>query len=379
MSNTSGPLPGLPNAASPVRTIALQRLKLNVPVLVAFYVWIHSDFYTYILKRSFGIKLMQMLLNIWEVGQGSRIKNGTSEAARKEKANDAFEWLFETPIYAILVFNILQALYALYTNATATQLLKLDTNHSTGTAPVAAPAPGPNPNTRVRASLTRAIPDSPSSHPSFPTTMSSDSLRRRLARQSEKSPQEQPQHRQVQKSGDTTVAQTSQSSTAKPAIGSSQSAPASSSSLPLSRLLQTQSQLSSSQGLRPSLGVLAPGPNPYLSRSGLESPTQTTGFSLLTPAQPQPTDDELFGSLRRTTSRRRAVHSNMENLGGISADALQSYRARHQLVQDGTLGRSTAGSAVDRARALEIDVGEEEGDPSASDLQPGQQRQMITA
>ncbi|KAJ9107480.1 hypothetical protein QFC21_000933 [Naganishia friedmannii] len=371
MSVPSGPLPGLPNADSPIRTIALQRLKLNVPVLVAFYVWIHSDFYTYILKRSFGIKLMQVLLNIWEVGRESRIKNGTSEVARKEKANDAFEWLFETPIYAILVFNILQALYALYTNATATQLLKLDTNHSSGTAPVAAPAPGPNPSTR-----TRAIPDSPSSHPSFPTTMSSDSLRRRLGRQSEKSPQDQQQDRQLQKSGDTTVAQTSQSST-KPAVGSSHPAPAPSSTLPLSRLLQTQSQLSSSQGLRPSLGVLAPGPNPYLSRSGLESPTQTTGFSLPTPAHPQPTDDELLGSLRRTTSRRRAVHDNVENLGGISADALQSYRARHQLVQDGTLGRSTAGSAVDRARALEKDAGEGEGDPSGSDLRPGQPRQMM--
>lgn len=90
----SGPLPGLPSADSPIRTIALQRLKLNVPVLVAFYVWIHSDFYTYILKKSFGIKLMQVLLNIWEVGQDSRIKNVTTEAARKEKANDAFEWLF---------------------------------------------------------------------------------------------------------------------------------------------------------------------------------------------------------------------------------------------------------------------------------------------
>jgi hypothetical protein len=94
MSNTSGPLPGLPNADSPIRTIALQRLKLNVPVLVAFYVWIHSDFYTYILKRSFGIKLMQVLLNVWEVGQETRIKSGTSEVARREKANDAFEWLF---------------------------------------------------------------------------------------------------------------------------------------------------------------------------------------------------------------------------------------------------------------------------------------------
>jgi hypothetical protein len=210
--------------------------------------------------------------------------------------------------------------------------------------------------------------------------MSSDSLRRRLARQSEKSPQDQQQSRQVQKSGNNTVAQTSQSSV-NPSTGSSQSAPAPSSSLPLSRLLHTQSQLSSSQSLRPSLGVLAPGPNPYLSRSGLESPTQTTGFSLPTPAQPQPTDDELFGSLRRTTSRRqRAVHSNVENLGGISADALQSYRARHQLVQDGRLGRSTAGSAVDLARALENDAGGEEGgDPSESDLRPGQQRQMITA
>lgn len=62
-------------------------------------------------------------------------------------------YLSETPVYAILAFNILQALYALYTNATATQLLKLDTNHSTATAPTAAPAPGPNPSTRVRASL----------------------------------------------------------------------------------------------------------------------------------------------------------------------------------------------------------------------------------
>lgn len=208
--------------------------------------------------------------------------------------------------------------------------------------------------------------------------MSSDSLRRRLARPSEKSPQEQQQDKQVQKSGESTVAQTSQSS-AKPAASSSQSAPTPSSSLPLSRLLQTQSQLSSSQGLRPSLGVLAPGPNLYLSRSGLESPTQTTGFSLPTPAQPQPTDDELFGSLRRTASRRRAVHSNVENLGGISADALQSYRARHQLVQDGTLGRSTAGSAVDRPRALENDSVEGDEDPSGSDLRSGQQRQMITA
>lgn len=59
----------------------------------------------------------------------------------------------ETPIYAILIWNIIQALYAMYINATATQLLKLDENRNAAPSPLAAPAPGLNPSTRVRASL----------------------------------------------------------------------------------------------------------------------------------------------------------------------------------------------------------------------------------
>lgn len=94
MSTVASYTPALPSADSPIRTIALERLKLNVPVLVAFYVWIHSDFYTYILKKSFGIQLMQVILNVWDVGQNQRIRSVTSEVARRERANEAFEWVF---------------------------------------------------------------------------------------------------------------------------------------------------------------------------------------------------------------------------------------------------------------------------------------------
>jgi hypothetical protein len=94
MSTVASYAPSLPNVDSPIRTIALERLKLNVPVLVAFYVWIHSDFYTFILKKSLGIRLMQAVLKIWDVGQDQRIRSATSEVARRERANEAFEWVF---------------------------------------------------------------------------------------------------------------------------------------------------------------------------------------------------------------------------------------------------------------------------------------------
>lgn len=170
---TAGFQTGLSGPDSPIRTIALERLKLNIPVLLAFYVGIHSDLYTQVLKKSLGVRLMYVILGIWEVGQDSRVRAVTSEVVRREKANEAFEWVFgkcfcdgiipeseltsipfsETPIYAILIFNIVQALYAMYTNATTTQLLKLDEKQTAATPPLAAPAPGPNASTRVRASL----------------------------------------------------------------------------------------------------------------------------------------------------------------------------------------------------------------------------------
>lgn len=70
--------------------------------------------------------------------------------------------LSEIPIYAILIFNILQALYAMYSNATTTQLLKLDDKQTAAAAPLAAPAPGPNASTRVRTSLVSDLPISTS-------------------------------------------------------------------------------------------------------------------------------------------------------------------------------------------------------------------------
>lgn len=79
---------------SPIRTIALERLKLNIPVLLAFYVGIHSDLYTQVFKKSLGVRLMQILLGVWEVGQDTRVRAVTSEVARREKANEAFEWVF---------------------------------------------------------------------------------------------------------------------------------------------------------------------------------------------------------------------------------------------------------------------------------------------
>lgn len=212
------------------------------------------------------------------------------------------------------------------------------------------------------------------SHPAFPSTMSSDSLRRRLAQQAEKK-EERSADKQVAKSGETNTPPASQSNSTRQG-----EQPTPSKSLPLSRLLQTQSQLSSSQSLRSSLGLLAPSPSlssSYLSRSGIDSLNQTTGFSLPTPART--TDDESFASLRTSSSRRYKTAAQVtagDDLGGISADALHSYRARHP---DGPLGRSMAGSAVDRVRALggfkesggEEGLGDGHGD--------GQQRQMVAA
>lgn len=214
------------------------------------------------------------------------------------------------------------------------------------------------------------------SHPAFPSTMSSDSLRRRIAQQAEKK-NEQSQDRQVAKSEETSNSSASQPNNTRQ---SEQSTP--SKSLPLSRLLQTQAQLSSSQSLRSSLGLLAPSPSlssSYLSRSGIDSLNQTTGFSLPTPART--TDDESFASLRTSSSRRyqTAAQANaVDDLGGISADALHSYRARHP---DGPLGRSVAGSAVDRVRVLaglKKDSGEETfGEGGGHD--GNQQTQMVAA
>lgn len=216
------------------------------------------------------------------------------------------------------------------------------------------------------------------SHPSFPSTMSSDSLRRRIARQAEKD-NEQSEDKQVTKSGETNNSQSSQPNSTRQG---EQSTP--SKSLPLSRLLQTQSQLSSSQSLRSSLGLLAPSPSlssSYLSRSGFDSLTQTTGFSLPTPAHPRTTEEENFGSLRTSSSRRYKAAAQVtaaDDLGGISADALHSYRARHP---DGPLGRSVAGSAVDRVRALGgfKENRREEGLGSGDVHDDGQQRQMVAA
>lgn len=94
MSAVASYTPALPSVDSPIRTIALERLKLNLPALVAFYVWIHSDFYTYIVKKSFGIQLMQAILKVWDVGQDQRVRGATSEVARRERASEAFEWVF---------------------------------------------------------------------------------------------------------------------------------------------------------------------------------------------------------------------------------------------------------------------------------------------
>lgn len=94
MAAVSGYPSALPGPDSPIRTIALERLKLNIPVLVAFYVGIHSDLYTQIIKKSLGVRMMQVLLGLWEVGQESRVRVPTSEVARREKANEAFEWVF---------------------------------------------------------------------------------------------------------------------------------------------------------------------------------------------------------------------------------------------------------------------------------------------
>lgn len=207
--------------------------------------------------------------------------------------------------------------------------------------------------------------------------MSSDSLRRRIARQSEKE-SSQSQNKEVTASDGTKSLQASEP---KDARQDAQVTP--SPSLPLSRLLQTQSQLSSSQSLRSSLGLLAPSPSlssSYLSRSGAESLTQTTGFSLPTPAHPRTWEDENFGSLKRSSpssSRRyKSAQVNIDDLGGISADALHSYRARHP---DGPLGRSTAGSAVDRVRALGGFKEQGEENLVTGDVYDGQQRQMVAA
>lgn len=113
----------------------------------------------------------------------------------------------------------------------------------------------------------------------------------------------------------------------------------------------------------------------------MDSLTQTTGFSLPTPAHPRTTEEENFESLRTSPSRRYKTSAQVnavDDLGGISADALHSYRARHP---DGPLGRSTAGSAVDRVRALGglKENGREEGLGSSDVLDDGQQRQMVAA
>jgi hypothetical protein len=76
------------------------------------------------------------------------------------------------------------------------------------------------------------------SHPAFPVTMSSDSLRRRLAQQKESKSSEQPQNRQITASGENEKGQTSQPNSSR------QPEQATPSRLPLSRLLQKQSQLS---------------------------------------------------------------------------------------------------------------------------------------
>jgi hypothetical protein len=91
---TAGFQSALSGPDSPIRTIALERLKLNIPVLLAFYVGIHSDLYTQILKKSLGVRLMQVILGVWEAGQDSRIRAMTTEVVRREKANEAFEWVF---------------------------------------------------------------------------------------------------------------------------------------------------------------------------------------------------------------------------------------------------------------------------------------------
>jgi hypothetical protein len=204
------------------------------------------------------------------------------------------------------------------------------------------------------------------SHPAFPVTMSSDSLRRRLAQQKESKSSEQPQNKQITASGENEKGQTSQPNSSR------QPEQATPSRLPLSRLLQKQSQLSASQ----TLGLLAPSPslsNSYLSRSGAESLT-TTGFSLPTPARTL--DDEDFGSLRASSSRRYQGSIN-KDLGGVSADALQSYRARHP--DGGSLGRSTAGSAVDRVRSLSgLKKSGEENISQGDDLN-GSQEQLVAA
>lgn len=213
---------------------------------------------------------------------------------------------------------------------------------------------------------TRSLPDSPMSHPAFPVTMSSDSLRRRLTQQSHTKPSEQQHNKQITASGENEKGQTSQPNSSR------QPEQATPSRLPLSRLLQKQSQLSASQ----TLGLLAPSPslsNSYLSRSGAESLT-TTGFSLPTPARTL--EDEDFGSLRASSSRRYQGSGN-KDFGGVSADALQSYRARHP--DNGTLGRSTAGSAVDRVRALSGLKTDGDGSITQDDGLDMSQRQMVAA
>ena len=195
--------------------------------------------------------------------------------------------------------------------------------------------------------------------------MSSDSLRRRLTPQPESTPNDETQKKQITASSETEKEQTSQPDSSR------QPEQATPLRLPLSRLLQKQSQLSASQ----TLGLLAPSPSlshSYLSRSGADALT-TTGFSLPTPGHFD--EDEL--SSPRASSSRRYQGSFNKDLGGVSADALQSYRARH--TDGGSLGRSTAGSAVDRVKALsglkrEVDEGS-----AQDDGHNGSQRQMVAA
>ena len=92
MSTVASYTPSLPSADSPIRTIALQRLKLNVPVLVAVYVWLHSDFYTYILKKKFWVPALQWVLERWYDEQNNRIGSATSEVARRQRASELHEW-----------------------------------------------------------------------------------------------------------------------------------------------------------------------------------------------------------------------------------------------------------------------------------------------
>ena len=203
------------------------------------------------------------------------------------------------------------------------------------------------------------------SHPAFPVTMSSDSLRRRLTPQPDSKRNDETQKKQTIASGETEKGQTSQPDSSR------QPEQATPSRLPLSRLLQKQSQLSASQ----TLGLLAPNASlshSYLSRSGADSLT-TTGFSLPTPGH---FDDDELGSLRASSSRRYQGSFN-KDLGGVSADALQSYRARH--ADGGSLGRSTAGSAVDRVKALSGLMMEADDGSAQDDGHDGSQRQMVAA